>query len=170
MRCGKDETKPQPTPVVTATATTTADLPVFAPPPPPEIEEDAGTDAGPEDAGKPRPTSSGAPAAAGAGVCSECGKGIPTSALTSAVSSTAGLARGCYQRALRTSGAEGAITVSVSVGANGSLCGARISSDSLHNPAISSCVLAKFQSRSYPKPEQGCVVVNVPISFKMKTP
>ena len=51
-----------------------------------------------------------------------------------AVSSTAGLARGCYQRALRTGGAEGRITVSVSVGADGSLCGARIASDSVGNP------------------------------------
>ncbi|MEQ9322282.1 MAG: AgmX/PglI C-terminal domain-containing protein, partial [Polyangiaceae bacterium] len=104
------------------------------------------------------------------GPCGACGTGVSSGALNRAVSSTAGLARGCYQRALRTGGAEGSLMVSVSVGPAGNLCGARITSDSVGNPAISQCVLAKFQSRSYPKPQSGCVVVNVPISFKMKTP
>jgi len=170
-RCsGDDDPKPTPPPVTTAapTATETADLPEFAPPPPPEEEEDAGA----EDAGE-QPVASGGkkPAAGGSGgPCAACGKGVSSGALNSAVSSTAGLARGCYQRALRTGGAEGSLMVSVSVGPAGNLCGARITSDSVGNPSISQCVLGKFQGRSYPKPQSGCVVINVPISFKMKTP
>jgi outer membrane biosynthesis protein TonB len=172
MRCsGDDDPKPTPqTPATTATATASeaAPLPEFAPPPPPEEEEDAGA----EDAGGDTPSTGGGkkPVAGGAGPCSNCGKGVTSSALNSAVSSTAGLARGCYQRALRAGGAEGTLVVSVSVGPAGNLCGARITSDSVGNPTISQCVLGKFQSRSYPKPQSGCVVVNVPISFKMKTP
>lgn len=171
-RCSDDEeTAPTPPPATTAppTATQQADLPEYAPPPPPEEEEDAGA----EDAGAKQPVSGGGkkPADSGSGgPCGACGKGVSSGALNSAVSSTAGLARGCYQRALRTGGAEGSLMVSVSVGPAGNLCGARITSDSVGNPAISQCVLAKFQSRSYPKPQSGCVVVNVPISFKMKTP
>lgn len=171
-RCsGDEESAPTPPPVTTAppTATQEADLPEFAPPPPPEEEEDAGA----EDAGKQVSSGGKKPAGNGTGSggpCGGCGKGVSSGALNSAVSSTAGLARGCYQRALRTGGAEGSLMVSVSVGPAGNLCGARITSDSVGNPAISQCVLAKFQSRSYPKPQSGCVVINVPISFKMKNP
>ena len=171
MKCSSEENPPPPPPTpavpATATATQTATLPEFAPPPPPEEEEDAGTeDAGPVAAGKP--ATGGTPPAGGGGACAKCGQGVPSGALTGAVGSTAGLARGCYNRALRAGGGEGTINVSVSVGSDGSLCGARITSDTLHNPGVSSCVLGKFQSRTYPKPQSGCVVVNVPITFKMK--
>jgi TonB family protein len=168
--CNKDETTPKPTPVANTAPTETAppELPEFSPPPPPDEEEDAGVDAGdPKKVVAASGSGKGKPS--GGGACGGCGKGQSSGALNSAVSGTAGLARGCYQRALRTGGAEGRIMVSVSVGADGRLCSARIASDSVGNPAISSCVLSKFQSRSYPKPKQGCVVINVPIAFKMKT-
>ena len=48
------------------------------------------------------------------------------------------------------------------------MCSASITNDTLHNPSVSQCVLGKFKARSYPKPQSGCVVVNVPIAFKMK--
>jgi hypothetical protein len=104
----------------------------------------------------------------GGGVCGGCGQGVPSGELKSAVASTAGMARGCYNRALQRGGAEGKMVVSVSVGAAGSGCGAAISSDTVGDPSISQCVVSKFRSRSYPRPQQGCVVVNVPINFQIK--
>ncbi len=168
LKCGGPETERPDLALAPPTATRTVQLPVASPPPPPPLEEeDAGSDAGDEDAGQ-KVVGSRPPK--GPGVCSGCGKGVPSNALKSAVASTAGLARGCYQRALRTGGAEGSIMVSVSVGADGSLCNSSIGSDTLNNATVSQCVLGKFRSKSYPRPEQGCVVVRVPINFKMKTP
>ena len=168
MRC-QGEPKPEPTASVVPTANEVpADVPKFAPPPPPEEEEDAGAEDAKTAEPSTEPKAKVAPGPGGGGSCSKCGEGTPSGALQSEVSKTGGLARGCYNRTLREGAAEGAIMVSVSVGADGNLCGARITSDSVGNPALSQCVLSKFQSRSYPKPERGCVVLNVPISFSMK--
>jgi outer membrane biosynthesis protein TonB len=169
MRCDRDP-KPEPTAAVVPTATQApVDAPKFAPPPPPEEEEDAGV----EDAKTAEPTGEPKPKAApggGGGSCAKCGGegATSSSALQSEVAKTGGLARGCYNRTLRAGAAEGSIMVSVSVGSDGNLCGARVTSDTVGNPALTQCVLSKFQSRSYPKPERGCVVINVPISFSMK--
>lgn len=163
VKCSGDPKPPQE-PVATAppTATQTVELPEYSPPPPPP-EEDAGVDGGVTPASVPK---GGGPVPAGA--CSACGKGVPSPGLASAVHSTAGLARGCYNRALRSGGGEGVLAVSVSVGPDGALCSASVTNDTLQNPGVAACVLSKFRSRSYPAPKQGCVVVNVPINFKMK--
>lgn len=137
----------------------------FAPPPPPEIEEepDAGADAaaatGPKVAGT---------GTTGGGSCGNCGAGKSSGALNSALSAMAGSAKGCYDRALRNSAVSGKLTVSVQVGSNGSVCGASIASDTVGSPEIRSCVLGRFQGQSFPKPESGCVVVNIPINFEIK--
>src|SRR5690606_13304707 len=107
-------------------------------------------------------------AAGPTGACANCGKGTPSSALVSAVRGTAGTAQGCHNRALRSGGVQGKMNVAVSVGSNGSVCGASITSDSVGNPALSSCVLSKFRGRAYPQPESGCVVINVPLNFTVK--
>jgi hypothetical protein len=172
-RCGNDEpTKDEPAPVAQATqsaAQPKPSLPEYAPPPPPEEEEDAGAGGGDGDDGKtaaaPKP---GGKAPAGGGACANCGKGVASRALTSAVSKQMGLARGCYNRALRGGGGEGKIVVSVRVGSTGQLCGASISQNTTGNPGLASCVLSKFQGRTYPKPQKGCVVINAPINFSMK--
>ncbi|MEM6787179.1 MAG: AgmX/PglI C-terminal domain-containing protein [Myxococcota bacterium] len=172
-RCDGDDASPPATqPVSTAasaTATPEPALPEYAPPPPPEEEEgEGGGDEGKEKADpKPAPKSvAGGPA--GGGACGKCGEGTPSAALRSAVSQTMGLARGCYNRALRGNAGEGRIVVSVSVGSDGSLCGARLASNTTGNAALGACVLGKFQGRSYPPPDAGCVVVNAPINFSMK--
>ncbi len=142
-------------------------MPDFAPPPP--EEEDAGAEDAGVDAGKKEPKKgSSKPSGSGNGPCKACGKGAATGALTAAVRGRAGLARGCYNRALRQGGGEGSIVVSVSVGNDGSSCGVSIISDTMKNPAVSACVLGKFRGRAFPKPSRGCVIVNVPISFKVK--
>lgn len=150
---------------VPATVTTTAapPPPMFAPPPPPKIEAE------------PEPTATAA-AAGGTGKadpggpspCTKCGEGEGSSALSSAISSAAAGARGCYTRALRQGEVSGKMNVSVQVGSTGSVCGAAITSDTVGSPQVSSCVLSRFQGRSFPAPTRGCVVVNVPINFTIK--
>ena len=81
--------------------------------------------------------------------------------------SVAGSAQGCYNRALRTSAASGTLTVSVTVGTGGASCGVSIVSDTVGNSEISSCVLGRFQGQSWPAPDEGCVTLNVPITFKI---
>jgi TonB family protein len=129
------------------------------PPPPEEVEEDAGTDAGPT-----KKVASGGPG----GSCSKCGEGKPSAALNSAIRNAAGAAQGCYRRALRQSAASGSMTVSVQVGSGGNVCGASIVNDSVGSPEISNCVINRFRGGNFPKPESGCVVVNVPINFKIQ--
>ncbi len=153
---------PPPPPPVVATTTPAPIMDTPAPPPPPkeeEIVEDAGTDA--EPAKKPVGTGGG-------GSCSKCGEGKPSAALNSAIRNAAGSAQGCYRRALRQTSASGSMTVSVQVGSSGNVCGASIVNDSVGSPEISNCVVNRFRGSNFPPPESGCVVVNVPINFKLQ--
>ncbi|MBK8257580.1 MAG: AgmX/PglI C-terminal domain-containing protein [Polyangiaceae bacterium] len=158
---------PPPTPqIITApppASTTAPPPPQFAPPPPPKIEVE------------PEPTASasasGGKAVAGAGgpnPCGKCGEGEGNSSLSSAISSAAAGARGCYNRALQKGEVSGKMNVSVQVGSSGQVCGAAITNDTVGSPQVSSCVLSRFQGRSFPPPTRGCVVVNVPINFTIK--
>jgi hypothetical protein len=154
---------PPPPPLTTQnTAKTAEPVNLNPPPPPPPPEEDAGAPAASATAG-PK-----GPGPVGPGACGKCGEGQSSPALNAAVTQTAQSAQGCYQRALRTSEVSGSMTVSVQVGSNGSVCNASVVNDSVHSGDVTSCVLGKFRGRSYPSPTSGCVVVNVPISFKIK--
>ncbi|MEO7113280.1 MAG: AgmX/PglI C-terminal domain-containing protein, partial [Polyangiaceae bacterium] len=138
-----------------------------APPAPPSLDElpDAGDDAGTSTDGGTKIASTGS--GSSAGMCSKCTEGTSSAALNSKVHAIAGSAQGCYNRALRTSAASGKIVVSVQVGANGSVCNASISNDTIGSSEISSCVLGRFHGVSLPPPEKGCVTLNVPINFKI---
>ena len=153
---------PPPPPIVETDKPPPPVMDAPAPPPPPSAEEvvevDAGTDAGPK-----KVASSG-----GGGSCAKCGEGKPSAALNSAIRNAAGAAQGCYRRALRQTAASGSMTVSVQVGSTGNVCGASIVNDSVGSSEISNCVLGRFRGQNFPPPEQGCVVVNVPISFKLQ--
>jgi outer membrane biosynthesis protein TonB len=149
-------------PVTTAAA---PPMPQFAPPPPPKIEAE------------PEPTATAAAGtsakAAGGGGPTPCGKcggdgAEGSAALSSAISSAAAGARGCYNRALQKGEVSGKMNVSVQVGSNGQVCSAAITSDTVGSSQVSSCVLSRFQGRSFPPPTRGCVVVNVPINFTIK--
>lgn len=159
---------PPPAPVVTTAKTTveaTPPPPMFAPPPPPKIEaEPEPTATASATGGK---AGSGAPG--GLGPCGKCGEGEGNSALSSAIQNAAASARGCYNRALQKGNeVSGRMTVSVQVGSTGSVCSAAIGSDTVGSAQVSSCVLGRFQGRSFPPPTKGCVVVNVPINFTIK--
>ena len=68
----------------------------------------------------------------------------------------------------RTSEASGKLMVSVQVSPTGSVCSASITNDEIHSPEITSCVLGKFRSSTFPPPSGGCTTVNIPISFSIK--
>lgn len=155
--------QPTPPPPVTATATQTqvAPPPQFAPPPPPKIEVE------PEPTATANSGGSGKPGASGPNPCGKC-EGEGNSALSSAIQSAAAGARGCYNRALQKGEVSGRMNVSVTVGSGGQVCGAAITSDTVGSPQVSSCVLSRFQGRSFPPPTKGCLVVNVPINFTIK--
>jgi TonB family protein len=158
--------KDPPPPTVQTAAPPKEPEPVMntpAPPPPPKEEDLPPEDAGPGDAGGKKVASGG-----GGGSCAKCGEGKPSAALNSAVRNAAGSAQGCYRRALRQSAAAGSMTVSVQVGSTGNVCGASIVNDTVGSPEISNCVLNRFRGTNFPPPEQGCVIVNVPINFKLQ--
>ena len=161
----RDEAPPPVAPVVPSAkpAEPMMEAPPPPPPPPPPPTATESASAAPADTAKPAVVGTGG----GLGACSQCGQGVPSSALSSALQGAAGSAQGCYKRALRTTAAAGRITVAVSVGSTGQVCSASIANDTLGSPEISNCVLSRFQGKSFPKPEQGCVVVNIPINFKL---
>lgn len=170
MSSSEEGSKPEPKPAATASSEGASGTPVaeFAPPPPPDEEEEKEAANEPTPKDKASVAGKGKARAAGPSPCGKCGSGISTAALNSAVRRQAGMARGCYNRALKRGGAQGSMTVSVSVGSSGAICGVSVVADSVNNGGIRACVVGKFRSASYPKPKEGCVTVNVPISFKMK--
>jgi hypothetical protein len=166
----RSRSTPPPVIVPTAVATVTAapPPPQFAPPPPPKIEAEPEPTAS-ASASASKPGTAGTGAGTGApNPCAKCGQGQVSSALSSALTGAAGGARGCYNRALQKSEVSGRMNVSVQVGSTGAVCGAAITSDTVGSSQVSSCVLARFQGRSFPPPTTGCVVVNVPINFTIK--
>lgn len=158
---------PAPKPPATATAqqANTQPVPIHAPPPPPPIEEDAGVV---EDGGTGKVAATGKPGVPGPGTCDKCGEGEGSSALDSALRSTAQSAQGCYIRALRKSEVSGSLTVNVQVGSNGQVCGVAIGADTVQSNEVSSCVRGRFQGKSFPPPKKGCVIRAIPISFSIK--
>ena len=152
-------------PPVSPSALATAAAPHFdeAPPPPPPTEPDAGKK-------DDTPTKKRLVASSGPSPCSAVCQGEAPVALRRALSEAAGSVRGCYERALRQNQVlQGKLVVAVKVGQHGEACGASLASDSLGDPAVASCVLQKFRSRTFPAPIGGCVDVQVPISFMPKT-
>ena len=156
--------EPPPPPQATAaapSATPSVEGPLVAPPPPPEPEEVA-TDT----ARDGRPASG--PHEPGQTPCGACGKGVSNAAVEGRVKGQAQLAKGCYDRALRTENVSGILMVSVSVGADGRLCNVAITKDTVGSGALANCVMSKFHGMQFPHPDQGCVVISVPIDFRTK--
>jgi hypothetical protein len=143
----------------TSTPTPTVELPPVAPPPPPEeiasdSVHDGGTPGGPHEAA-PTP-------------CNACGKGESNSQVEAKVKGQALLAKGCYNRLLRTENVTGMLMVSVNVGSDGRTCSASITKDTVGSQALANCVMSKFHGMQFPRPNQGCVVISVPIDFRTK--
>lgn len=155
---GSDAPKPPPPVVATASAQPVLDEPP-PPPPPPPAEEDAGK---PDE--KPK-----AKVASGPSPCSKACTGVASGALQSALSGRAAQSRGCYETALRNNTTlEGTMTIAVKVGPDGTVCGARVAADGLHDPGVTNCVINKFAGAKLPPAEGGCAEVNVPLRFMPK--
>jgi hypothetical protein len=130
------------------------------PPPPPALPSSAT-----ETASAKSPQSARTAGAAASGCAGHC-TGSATAELQSALRAKAGLARSCYERALRQNAMlEGRMTVAVRVGPQGRICGANVVSNGLGDPAVAHCVAGILRSGSLPAPSGGCVDVQVPMSF-----
>jgi hypothetical protein len=132
-----------------------------APPPPPPVEPDAGKKVE-APAAKKKVTSVG-------NGCNAVCNGTASAPLQGALSGAAGSVRACYEKALlQNQMLQGKMLVSVKIGPTGSVCSARIASDTLGDGRVASCVMNRFKSGSFPPPTGGCADVNVPISFTPK--
>lgn len=131
------------------------------PPPPPEEEK---KDDQP-DGGAPKKGPAGA---AGGGCGSNC-SGTPSSGTRGDIGARGSTARGCYERALRSNSMlQGKITVSLTVDTNGTICGAGIASDSVGDPAVSSCILSAYRGQRVAPPTGGCANVTQTFNFQPK--
>lgn len=137
--------------------------PVFdePPPPPPPVEEVKDAEAE-KDTPKKIVKGNGAPTA-----CSGPCDGIANAQLQSALGAKGGQARGCYERALRNNPTlEGRLMIAARLGPQGQVCSANVTSNSLGDPGVASCITQMFRSGKFPAPSGGsCVDVQVPLNF-----
>lgn len=148
--------------VAPAPAPTVEQLAEAPPPPPPDEELE-------EKEEQPKTEATSAKKATGPSGCAGTCKGTATEALKSALRARAGQARTCYNRALRVNSMlEGKLSVAVRVSSSGNACSASVTSDSLGDPSVSSCVVEKFRSGKYPTPQGGCVDTAIPLNFVKK--
>jgi hypothetical protein len=131
-----------------------------APPPPPteeEVEE--------EQEEEKKPTAAVAKPSGPSGCGGSCNGSAP-GALQGALASRGGMARTCYNAALRRDPTiEGKMTVAVRLNPTGAVCSASITSNTSGDAALAACVGAKFRSGKFPAPQGGCVDVAVPLNF-----
>jgi hypothetical protein len=158
---GEEPKAQKPTPAASITQAAALEEP---PPPPPPPDEEA-------DAGKAtektivKKTGGG-----GGGGCNAVCEVEASSQLQAALRAKAGLARGCYERALRqNSMLQGRLRVGVKIGPAGNVCAANVVSNELGDPGVASCVIQMFRSGSFPAPGKGCVDAQVPLNFQPKT-
>ena len=156
----KSTRDPEPAPAPVTQKPVAPPPPVFEAPPPPPVEVPP-----PEPPPEPEPEPA-KPAARRDTACDgEC-NGTVTAELSSALHGKAGQARSCYERALsHNTSLSGKLVASIRVGPTGNVCSASAGNDTLGDAAVTNCVLSRFRSGKFPKPDGGCVDVAVPINF-----
>lgn len=122
---------------------------------PPPVE-DAGTDAGKK--------------VVVVGASSQCDvktcTGSASAELEQTLAFRAKQAHRCYDNALTQDPTlKGKVSISVRVGANGSVCSAAVASNDMGSPTVANCVVGYFRSGSFPAPKGGCLDANIPINF-----
>jgi TonB family protein len=158
---GRETKSAEPAPSAVATAAEPELEQPPPPPPPPPVEEDAGK-APEKQIVKKGNVSGGSTCAA---VCT----GEEPAGLRTILSSRAGQARGCYQRALLNNNTlQGRMMVNVKISSTGQVCSANIAKNEVGDPGLTSCVLQVFRSATFPSPKGGCVEANVPLNFERK--
>ncbi|MCS6900770.1 MAG: AgmX/PglI C-terminal domain-containing protein [Myxococcales bacterium] len=127
------------------------------PPPPEEDPEEK------PDAGAPKK------AMGGSGPCSGACFGSLSSATSSDLRGLSGVARGCYERALRNNHTlQGKMVVNVRVDPSGNVCSVSISGDTLGSPDVSACVLSAFRGKRVAPPTGGCADSTMTLNFQAK--
>jgi hypothetical protein len=132
-------------------------LPPPPPPPPPEEQPSS----------VPSVDRSAQLGKAGPNPCAatEC-KGTATPILQTALSGRGGAGRRCYEKALlQNATLSGRMRLAVRVGPQGQVCNAKVVSDQVGDPGLSTCILGVFRASTLPAPAGGCVDVEVPLSF-----
>lgn len=96
--------------------------------------------------------------------CSPSCRGSAGDDLQSALALRGRQARKCYERELANDPKlQAHMTISVSVGTNGSTCSANVTSSD--NPGIAACVANFYRNGGFPPARGGCATVNVPLNF-----
>jgi hypothetical protein len=130
------------------------------PPPPPEVAPEPAPLPTEAEPGKPLAPRRDTPYCEG-----DC-TGTETQELLGALRAKAGQARSCYERALtHNSSLSGSILVNVRLSSSGTVCAASMGKDELGDAAVTNCVLQRFRSGKFPRPNGGCVDVALPINF-----
>jgi len=125
-------------------------LPDLPPPPPPEEP-----DAGPQKV-----------VHRGGGGGGRCNGTIDAAAVRRYAQQHSGSLRRCYERRLKQNNTlSGRLEIGLTVGSGGQVQGARITSDSVRDPDVATCVRQAVSSWRLPAPQGGCVNVAYPISF-----
>jgi hypothetical protein len=87
--------------------------------------------------------------------------------VTKTVRARMGALRNCYEKALKKNPTlEGKISVKFTIGTSGRVTGAEAASDTLGDSTVTDCVVGKFRTFTFDKPEGGSVVYIYPIVFK----
>ncbi|MCU0656824.1 MAG: AgmX/PglI C-terminal domain-containing protein [Polyangiaceae bacterium] len=159
----KGDPAPEPKTVASAEPPrTAAPKPVLTDSVPPPPEEDPVEDKADAGAATKKVGSGGGP-------CSGTCGGSLSSATSGDLRGLSGVARGCYERALRTNSMlQGKMTVSVRVDPGGTVCSAGISGDTLGAPDVSACVLAAFRGKRVAPPTGGCADSTLTLNFQAK--
>ncbi len=167
---GNQETTEKAAPTATAVQSPPprSPAPPPPPPPPPPPEEETAKTASTPSTSAPRANNGVAAPQENKGPagCSGGCTGSADAGLRDALRLRGASAKTCYNKALLSNSTlQGKMTVAVRVSPSGAACSATVASDSLGDAAVSSCILQKFRSGSYPKPKGGCVDVQVPLNF-----
>ncbi len=134
------------------------------PPPPPPEPEPTETPEKPE-----TKTVAAAKKPTGPSGCSGTCPAPVDAAFKSALRRHATQARTCYNQGLRqNANLEGKMTVKVRLSPTGGVCSVSAPQNSLGDPSVTSCILQKFRSGSWPKPRGGCAEAQVPLNFVTK--
>lgn len=102
----------------------------------------------------------------GGGGGGRCNGSVDTSAVRRYAQQNSGSLRRCYERRLKQNNQlAGRLEIGMTIGSGGQVQGARIVSDSVHDPEVASCVRQAVSGWRMPAPQGGCVNVSYPISF-----
>lgn len=86
--------------------------------------------------------------------------------LVAALSRKAAEARSCYEQSLRLDpDLEGRFTVTLHIEPTGVVCDALVTNRQIQSLDLPACARSLFLGATFPPPEHGCVIVNVPMSF-----